>query len=221
MAAQRAQNPKGGSAPDKVGSGSEKELLERVSELERRIGSTEERIKALDRRAGAGRRGPPPGEPPGAPLSAEEPGRRELQLFFGEFHGLLDDIVRGRGPSVSSDFPSLLPEYERESLAKAYSEIAAVFGRLQAELNTGEYDEKLGEHGLAGEQFIDKLRRWGMRLGEFVRDRTPRAALRAIHPGAVILGSAAAMLPKWAVEPIKEFVQSVDEVISDSVAGQR
>ncbi|MGB8878135.1 MAG: hypothetical protein WCD11_17560 [Solirubrobacteraceae bacterium] len=144
--------------------------------------------------------------------AADWPGedRLDIQLFVGQLHGLLDEVIR---------LPlSGLSEEERASLESAYREASFRFGRLQARLNTGEYDGEFDDHGLSGRQLSHKLHRWTQGLARFLKSRRGQTALTALRAAQVLLGSLAAFV--GVAEPIRELTDTFVETISDVASSE-
>ena len=131
--------------------------------------------------------------------------RLDIQLFVGQLHGLLDEIVRLP--------PSGLSWEERASLESAYREASFRFGRLQAALNTGDHDNGFDDQGLSGRQLSHKFRRWTQGLARFLKSRNGHTTLTALRAAQVLLGSLAAFV--GVAEPIKELTDTFVETLSD------
>ena len=114
---------------------------------------------------------------------------------------------RGHVAFLCPDFP----EEERASLESAYREASFRFGRLQARLNTGEYDGEFDDQGLSGRQLSHKLHRWTQGLARFLKSRRGQTALTALRAAQVLLGSLAAFV--GVAEPIRELTDTFVETI--------
>jgi hypothetical protein len=155
-----------------------------------------------------------------------ELGRYELQSVLGQIHGLVDTAIQH----------PWYPDELAEPIRAGYPGISQAFGRVQAELNTGEHDEDLLARGLAGEQMEPKklgfraaLRRFLTTLRQTVQEGSANYLTDLVAPArelgdalqwaSVIVGSLAAELNKVrGVEIIKEGIEVIQVAVAQWVA---
>src|SRR5262245_11695254 len=121
---------------------------------------------------------PTPPTPPttATPSDGSTPGerdRRELQSVLAQIHGLLHAVMENSEKWCDD---TIL----RDSFPNAYADASVAFGRVNAELNTGNHDQELAGAGLAGASFEPKKRGLWKGLKELVR-RTLRQGGNAIE----------------------------------------
>jgi hypothetical protein len=152
--------------------------------------------------------------PPGAPgeETGPVPARLNLQAFLGELHGLLHVLSRTVDRWCSPEL--------REPMQLAIAETHPAFGRAQAHLSTGTFDETFPEVGLAGNSLAMKLGEFRRRLAT-VYDRLKERAARlvpvlkdAVRWGLVPLETLANEIPGGTA--IKEIFLAVNEALADA-----
>src|SRR5689334_14377791 len=142
------------------------------------------------------------GEP--RPARTPEEARQDLQAILGALHGLLSKAVDCR--------QNWCPSELRDAIGNAFLDIGLAFGRVQADLNSGAHDDRLGQWGLGGVQMEPKKQGFWSALRRFF-DPTRRGQLpyfgafgSALRWGALIVGSLSREIPGG--EVIHEFVES-------------
>jgi hypothetical protein len=162
-----------------------------------------------------------PPDPPVSPTSGAlaEAQRHELQGLLGEYHGLLTTVIQ-RLPEEGE-----LRELYAD-IRNAFPGVSFSFGQVQAQLNTGDHDERISDVALAAGQLEPKRRGFRFNCGRFysaIKDvpnkfelRDVRHALRAVKWGNIIVGSLSIELDKYkGVEAIKEFGEVVVNVLEE------
>lgn len=141
----------------------------------------------------------PDGEP------TPEEARRELQAILGQLHGLISRAMERPSDWCPSE---LIP-----SLEIACLDLGKAFGQVQAELNSGKYDSKLVDVGLAGKQMEPKKKGFWQSLKQFFnpsKEGEPfflGALGFATRWSGIIVGSLSRLIP--GAEVIKEGIEVI------------
>lgn len=145
-------------------------------------------------------------EKPDRELTPEE-ARRELQAILGQLHGLMSKAMAHPHPKDWCPADLIL------SLEAAYEDIGRAFGEVQAELNSGKYDDDLVKVGLAGKQMEPKKRGFWQALKKFFNP-TKKGELPflgalgfATRWSGIMVGSLAKIIP--GAEVIKECIEVI------------